>query len=79
MREQLQTRLAELKQEFETGQRKLQDLERQDVYLRERLMRVSGAIQVLEELLTSPVANETGRLNDEKRDVEPIIVESQIR
>jgi predicted nuclease with TOPRIM domain len=51
MREQLQTRLAVLKKEFETGQTRLQELERQQAFLRETLLRISGAIQVLEELL----------------------------
>jgi len=58
MREQLQTRLAELKHEFETGQTKLKDLERQQAYLSETLLRISGAIQVLEELLASPGENQ---------------------
>ena len=56
MREQLQARLSVLKQEFETGQTQLRDLERQQAYLRETLLRISGAIQVLEELLA--VTNE---------------------
>lgn len=51
MREQLQTRLEELKKEFETGQAKLQEVEMQQSLIRERLLRISGAIQVLEELL----------------------------
>lgn len=51
MREQLLQRLNALKDEFETGQEKLQDLETQQALYRERLLRISGAIQVLEELL----------------------------
>ena len=51
MRDQLQTRLGELKKEFNTGQAHLQELEKQQVYLRETMLRISGAIQVLEELL----------------------------
>jgi hypothetical protein len=51
MCEQIQTRLRELKKEFTTGQGRLQELERQQVHLRETMLRVSGAIQVLEELL----------------------------
>lgn len=51
MRAQLQTRLDELKKEFETGQARLQELERQQSFMRETLLRISGAIQVLEELL----------------------------
>jgi chromosome segregation ATPase len=52
MREQLQTRLAVLKKEFETGQARLQELESRQRTLRDTLLRISGAIQVLEEELT---------------------------
>ena len=51
MREQLQQRLEELKKEFETGQARLHELEMQEAHLRETLLRISGAIQVLEESL----------------------------
>jgi hypothetical protein len=50
MREQVSKRLGELKEEFESGQTKLREVERQEAYLRETLLRISGAIQVLEEL-----------------------------
>lgn len=53
MREHLEARLAELQQEFEAGQSKLQGLELEVVRLREALLRVSGAIQILQELLAS--------------------------
>ena len=52
MREQLQKRLEELKKEFEKGQAKLHEMEMQQSLLRETLLRISGAMQVLEELLT---------------------------
>ncbi len=51
MREKLQARLEELKREFETGQARLRELERQEAQLRETMLRISGAIQVLEETL----------------------------
>jgi predicted nuclease with TOPRIM domain len=51
MREQLQARLEELKREFETGQARLRELETQEARLRETMLRISGAIQVLEETL----------------------------
>ena len=51
MREQLEKRLKELKAEFESGQRKLADLEAQANSLRNMLLRISGAIQVLDEEL----------------------------
>jgi predicted nuclease with TOPRIM domain len=51
MQEQLQERLEALKKEFATGQARLQELDIQQGHLRETLLRISGAIQVLEELL----------------------------
>jgi predicted nucleic acid-binding Zn-ribbon protein len=51
MREQMQTRLEALRKEFETGQAELEKIERQRTYLRETMLRISGAAQVLEELL----------------------------
>lgn len=51
MQEQLKSRLDELKREFEIGQTRLKELEKEQAYLRETLLRISGAIQVIEELL----------------------------
>ena len=53
MCDRLHTRLGELKKEFTTGQAHLQELEKQQMYLRETMLRISGAIQVLEELLAN--------------------------
>jgi hypothetical protein len=51
MCEQMQARLEVLKQEFEAGEAELEKVEKQRAYLRETLLRIGGAIQVLEELL----------------------------
>jgi chromosome segregation ATPase len=51
MQTQLQTRLSNLKSEFEAGQKQLSDLESKTTNLRNTLLRISGAIQVLEEEL----------------------------
>lgn len=51
MRERLEQRLQELKTEFDNGQQTLQELEAQTVSVRQTLLRISGAIQVLEEEL----------------------------
>ncbi|MBV9489055.1 MAG: hypothetical protein JO069_04930 [Verrucomicrobia bacterium] len=51
MREQMQARLEALKAEWATGQAKLRELELQTLRLREGLLGLRGAIQVLEELL----------------------------
>lgn len=53
MQEQLERRLEELKKEFELGQTKLREVETQQLQLRETLLRISGAIQVLEETLAA--------------------------
>lgn len=51
MQPRLEARLAELRREYETGQRMLADLDRQRTELQHTLLRIAGAIQVLEELL----------------------------
>ena len=51
MREQLEKRLGQLKAEFESGQKMLAELEAKQASLRETMLRISGAIQVLEEVL----------------------------
>lgn len=61
MREQLQQRLDELKNEFEAGQARLQEMERQQLALRETLLRISGAIQVLEEMLAGEEKGNTNK------------------
>lgn len=53
MKEQLEQRLASLKSEFETGQSQLAELDAKQQALRETLLRISGAIQVLEESLAT--------------------------
>jgi predicted nuclease with TOPRIM domain len=53
MQEQIQARLEELKKELETGQAELQKVEMQRTYLHETVLRIGGAVQVLEELLTN--------------------------
>ena len=53
MREQMEQRLAELKAEYEAGRKMLADLEAKQINLQQTLLRISGAIQVVEELLSS--------------------------
>ncbi len=51
MRTQLEARLQQLKAEYEAGKKALADLEAKEANLRETMLRISGAIQVLEEEL----------------------------
>lgn len=54
MQEQIEQRLQQLKIEFESGQKMLVDLESQQANLKTTMLRISGAIQVLEELIAQP-------------------------
>jgi hypothetical protein len=47
-------RLAELRREYQLGQEQMAVLDQRRQELRDTLLRISGAIQVLEELLHSP-------------------------
>jgi hypothetical protein len=51
MKQQLEQRLSQLKSEFESGQKMLAEYEAKQSELRATLLRISGAIQVLEEEL----------------------------
>lgn len=51
MKQQLVDRLQELKAEFESGQKALAEMEAKQANMRNTLLRISGAIQVLEEEL----------------------------
>lgn len=51
MKEQLEQRLQQLQQEFESGQTMLADLQAKQADLQQTLLRISGAMQVLQELM----------------------------
>ena len=53
MRDKLQQRLKDLKTEYESGQKVLTELEAKQANVRDTLLRISGAIQVLEEELAN--------------------------
>jgi hypothetical protein len=59
--QRLEQRLEALRHELETGQKMLAELEARRLGLQETTLRISGAIQVLEELLAAspPTANGT--------------------
>jgi hypothetical protein len=53
-RQQLQARLAALQDELEIGERRLQELDVERNRVRDTVLRISGALQVLQELLGDP-------------------------
>ncbi|HUA45474.1 MAG TPA: hypothetical protein VMA77_09625 [Solirubrobacteraceae bacterium] len=53
MRQRIQLRLEELQAELNAGNRRLQELDAEQTQLREVMLRISGAMQVLGELLDS--------------------------
>ncbi|MFF8942166.1 hypothetical protein ACF1A5_07775 [Streptomyces sp. NPDC014864] len=59
----MRERLDELRRDYERGRRQLQNLLREEAATREGLLRVSGAIQVLEEMLPrdTPAADRAAR------------------
>lgn len=55
MQERLVERLSQLKSEFESGQKVLRELEARQQEVRDTMLRIGGAIQVIEEMLqTAP-------------------------
>jgi cell division protein ZapA (FtsZ GTPase activity inhibitor) len=75
MKQQSEQRLRELRAEFESGQKMMAELESKQANLRDTLLRISGAIQVLEELIATEssideVSEQTGQSqekNNEKK------------
>jgi len=61
MKDQLSERLTQLKSEFESGQKVLRDLEARQQDVRDTLLRIGGAIQVLEEMLQTTATPPTPR------------------
>jgi predicted nuclease with TOPRIM domain len=51
-------RLQELRKELEKGRQRLEDLDHERRELRDTMLRIAGAIQVLEELLAHTPASE---------------------
>jgi len=76
MREQLEQRLQALRAELESGERLMADLDARKASLRETLLRIGGAIQVLEEELARAPGPEqngpTGAGSLANRDVQAV-------
>ena len=62
MKQQLEQRLKELKAEYEAGQKALAELENKQTALRNTLIRINGAIQVLEEEILKESIKEESRI-----------------
>jgi ABC-type transporter Mla subunit MlaD len=56
MKDSLAARLADLREQFASGQNVMTELSRKQDELRSTLLRISGAIQVLEEILAEAPA-----------------------
>jgi hypothetical protein len=63
MREQVEQRVGELKAEQDKGQQMLAELESKEVELRQTLLRINGAIQVLEELIADAAQQDGASLS----------------
>ena len=73
MKEQLEQRLQQLQQEYESGQTMLADLQAKQADLQQTLLRISGAMQVLQELLEAEDGDEiephvNGAISEEEAD-----------
>ncbi len=73
MKEQLEQRLSTLKGEYDSGQKMLAELEAKRADLQQTLLRISGAIQVLEELLSAEIRPATNGVKPvEEVEPEPV-------
>ncbi|HVE87615.1 MAG TPA: hypothetical protein VND93_32380 [Myxococcales bacterium] len=63
MREQLEKRLEELRAEYEKGKQTLEELEGKASNVRAMMLRLSGAMQVLQEMLEKPRQDGEGSSN----------------
>ena len=64
MKRELEARLRELKEEYQKGQGQLVALEQEAANLKNTLLRISGAIQVLQELLGDKTSENSFPVNN---------------
>lgn len=74
MKAKMEQRLTALKSEFESGQKMLADLQARQTGLRETLLRISGAIQVLEELARDEEPEDTATSSEDTAARQPYVV-----
>ena len=75
--QRLEQRLKALRQELETGQKMLADLEARRLDLQQTLLRIGGAIQVLEELVAAGPSTVNGMAQAETTDPASALVEAE--
>ena len=64
MKSELEARLKELKEEYQKGQGQLVALDQEAANLKNTLLRISGAIQVLQELLGNKISENSFPVNN---------------
>ena len=74
--QRLAQRLKALRQELETGQKMLADLEARRLELQQTILRISGAIQVLEELLAAEPSAASGAASSDSTAPTDALVEA---
>ncbi len=74
MKEELEKRLEQLKAELDSGQKVFTELEAKQTNVTQTLLRISGAIQVLEELLDPESTPDSEQLPEDELEevVEPL-------
>lgn len=66
MQNNIQSRLQQLRTEYQNGQQMLHELQQKQANLEQTLLRIAGAIQVLEELLAETQKPEGGKVGQDK-------------
>jgi hypothetical protein len=74
MKDQTEQRLQELRNEFKIGEAQLEQLDRRRAQLRDTLLRISGAIQVLEELLNLEQQQFQELEHTEQPEIQPVAI-----
>jgi hypothetical protein len=68
----MEKRLQELRKEFKMGEAQLEVLDQRRAQLRDTLLRISGAIQVLEELLNAEQQESQEMMNSEYPEMQAV-------
>jgi len=80
MQQKINHRLKTLKAEMEAGQKLLVEYEEKQRNVRETLLRISGAIQVLEEIIAKADSEEKGEVEqpaEKQAEIEPLGLEAE--